>query len=147
MVTSGSGKGAARSKVRIESRKGRSVLINPKITKAAARARTTNIVQGHITDIRIQTVWQGKKGESLKKGILGMGQVAQIPSELYSKIEKLDPYKLADMYQKNDFVFEVFFSYEGLNETSQGFFPNQDAKVDDVRFLLENYERLYGPVS
>lgn len=142
-MTSGTS-GAARSKVRIDSRKNRSVLLNPKITKAAARARTTNILKGGIPDVKMQSVWQGRKGESLKKGIMGMAAVAQIPTELYYKLQKMDPYKLADMYSKNDFIFEVFYSYEGLNETSQGFMPNKDAKVDDTLFLIEQYERLYG---
>lgn len=61
--------GIARAKADIVSRKGRQVLLAPEITRAAARARTTQIVKGGYKGVQMQTVWQGKKGEGLKKGI------------------------------------------------------------------------------
>lgn len=136
--------GISRAKVFVESRKGRQVLIAPKITRAAARARTTQIVKGGYKSIPMQTVWQGRKGESLKKGVLGMAQTVQVDADTYAKLEAMDPYKLAKMYEDNDLIFEVFFSYEGINTTSQGIFVNEGAKDEDIKLLIESYDRLFG---
>lgn len=136
--------GISRAKVSVESRKGRQVLIAPKITRAAARARTTQIVKGGYKSIPMQTVWQGRKGESLKKGVLGMAQTVQVDAETYAKLEAMDPYKLAKMYEDNDLIFEVFFNYEGINTTSQGIFVNEGAKDEDIKLLIESYGRLFG---
>ena len=136
--------GISRAKVSVESRKGRQVLIAPKITRAAARARTTQIVKGGYKSIPMQTVWQGRKGESLKRGVLGMAQTVQVDAETYAKLEAMDPYKLAKMYEDNDLIFEVFFNYEGINTTSQGIFVNEGAKDEDIKLLIESYDRLFG---
>lgn len=136
-------KGLARAKVTVESRKGRQVLIAPKVTRAAARARTTQIVKGGYPTIKMQSAWMGRKGEGLKKGILGMAQTLQVDAETYAKLESMDAYKLARMYEDNDLVFEAFFQYEGINTTSQGVFVNEGAKDEDVALLIESYDRLF----
>lgn len=136
--------GIARAKADVVSRKGRQVLIAPHITRAAARARTTQIVKGGYKGVQMQTVWQGKKGEGLKKGILGMAQTLQVDAATYAKLESMDPYKLAKMYENNDLIFEVFFQYEGINTTSQGVFVNEGAKSEDVKLLIESYDLLFG---
>lgn len=137
-------KGIARAKVAVESRKNRSVLIAPKITRAAARSRTTQLVKGHYKTVAMQTVWQGRKGENLKKGILGMAQTLQVDAATYGKLENMDAYKLAKMYEDNDLIFEVFFQYEGINTTGQGVFVTEGAKSADVELLIESYNRLFG---
>ncbi len=137
--------GLARSKVAVESKKGRQVLIAPEITRAAARARTTNLIKGGYKTVKMQSVWQGKKGQGLKAGILGMAQTLQVDAETYAKLESMDPYKLARMYEDNDFIFEAFFQYEGINTTSQGVMVNEGAKADDVSLLIESYDRLFTP--
>lgn len=136
--------GIARAKADVVSRKGRQVLLAPEITRAAARARTTQIVKGGYKGVQMQTVWQGKKGEGLKKGILGMAQTLQVDAATYAKLEAMDPYKLAKMYENNDLIFEAFFQYEGINTTSQGVFVNEGAKSEDVKLLIESYDRLFG---
>lgn len=136
-------KGITRAKVQVESRRGRSVLIAPKITRAAARARTTQLIKGQYKSVPMQTVWQGKKGEGLKAGILGMAQTIQVDAETYAKLESMDPYKLARMYEDNDLIFEAYFQYEGINTTSQGVYVNEGAKTEDVKLLIESYDRLY----
>lgn len=136
--------GIARAKADVVSHKGRQVLIAPQITRAAARARTTQIVKGGYKGVQMQTVWQGKKGEGLKKGILGMAQTLQVDAATYAKLESMDPYKLAKMYESNDLIFEAFFQYEGINTTSQGVFVNEGAKSEDVKLLIESYDRLFG---
>lgn len=136
--------GIARAKADVVSHKGRQVLIAPQITRAAARARTTQIVKGGYKGVQMQTVWQGKKGEGLKKGILGMAQTLQVDAATYAKLENMDPYKLAKMYENNDLIFEAFFQYEGINTTSQGVFVNEGAKSEDVKLLIESYDRLFG---
>lgn len=92
----------------------------------------------------MQTVWQGRKGEGLKKGILGMAQTVQVDAETYAKLEAMDPYKLAKMYEENDLIFEIFFQYEGINTASQGIFVNEGAKDEDIKLLIESYDRLFG---
>lgn len=136
-------KGITRAKVQVESRKGRSVLIAPKITRATARARTTQLVKGHYRSTPMQTVWQGKKGEGLKAGILGMAQTIQVDAETYAKLESMDPYKLARMYEDNDLIFEAYFQYEGINTSGQGITINERAKTEDVKLLIESYDRLF----
>lgn len=134
----------SRAKVTVESRKNRQVFLAPKIARAEARRRTTQIVKGSYKTIPMQTVWQGRKGEGLKKGILGMAQTVQVDAETYAKLERMDPYKLARMYESNDLIFEVFFQYEGINTTSQGIFVNEGAKDEDIKLLIESYDRLFA---
>lgn len=134
----------SRAKVAVESLKRRQVLIAPKIARAEARRRTTQIVKGGYKGIPMQTVWQGRKGEGLKKGILGMAQTVQVDAETYAKLEAMDPYKLAKMYEENDLIFEIFFQYEGINTASQGIFVNEGAKDEDIKLLIESYDRLFG---
>ena len=136
-------RGIARAKVNVESRKGRQVLIAPQVTRAAARAKTTQIVKGGYKTVAMRSVWQGKKGEGLKKGILGMAQTLQVDASTYAKLESMDAYKLARMYEDNDLIFEAFFQYEGINTTSQGVFVNESAKDEDVKLLIESYDRLF----
>lgn len=137
-------KSIARSTVEVESLKRRRVLIAPEITKKAARAKTTQIVKGSFKSVQMQFAWEGKKGAGLKSGILGMAQTVQTDAGRYAKLERMDERKLAKLYENNDLVFEVFFSYEGINTTEQGVFINEGAKTDDIDFLIEQYERLYG---
>lgn len=137
-------KSIARSTVEVESLKRRKVLIAPEITKKAARAKTTQIVKGSFKTVQMQFAWEGKKGAGLKAGILGMAQTVQTDAGRYAKLERMDERKLAKLYENNDLVFEVFFSYEGINTTEQGVFINEGAKTDDIDFLIEQYERLYG---
>ncbi len=136
-------RGIARAKVTVESRKGRQVLIAPQVTRAAARAKTTQLVKGSYKTVKMQSAWMGRKGEGLKKGILGMAQTLQVDAATYAKLESMDAYKLARMYEDNDLIFEAFFQYEGINTTSQGVFVNEGAKDEDVKLLIESYDRLF----
>lgn len=137
-------RGIARAKVTVESRKGRQVLIAPQVTRAAARAKTTQLVKGSYKTVKMQSAWMGRKGEGLKKGILGMAQTLQVDAATYAKLESMDAYKLARMYEDNDLIFEAFFQYEGINTTSQGVFVNEGAKDEDVKLLIESYDRLFS---
>lgn len=142
-MTSKKNRGVARAKVTVESRKGRQVLIAPQVTRAAARAKTTQLVKGSYKTVKMQSAWMGRKGEGLKKGILGMAQTLQVDAATYAKLESMDAYKLARMYEDNDLIFEAFFQYEGINTTSQGVFVNEGAKDEDVKLLIESYDRLF----
>lgn len=126
--------------------KQRFALKNKTRARMAARGLTTKALND-VTRTKMQMAELGETSESLKNGLLGMVTRVQPSQEVADKIAAMDPAKLADMYARNKAVFEVFFSYEGINyEPGYGYMVDV-SKLEDFDLLVESYERLYGSIE
>jgi len=85
------------------------------------------------------------EGQVLKKGIIGMGTRAVAPDWMMEKLQKMDARYLQGLYESNKLLFEVYFSYEGI-EYYDGVFEVDDQKLEDIELLIREYERVYGPI-
>ena len=56
----------------------------------------------------------------------------------------MNPDKFKYIYEHNEFVFDVYFQYEGINYTASTYQVIRDAKDREERFLIEEYERAFG---
>lgn len=69
---------------------------------------------------------------------------ASVDPVTYSKIKRMDPKKLADLYNDNGkMIFEVYFDYGGISKTSQGLRGSNET-AENARYLVDEYERRYG---
>lgn len=72
---------------------------------------------------------------------------ASVDPVTYSKIKRMDPQKLADLYNDNGkMIFEVYFDYGGVSKTSQGLRGSQET-ADNARYLVSEYEKRYGALA
>ena len=96
-------------------------------------------------------------GANLKKGIEGMalraGLVAGVDDVLYSKLLAMDEGKLAQLYARNELIFDVAFNYGGSVDESPMDQRNPRArnvipgKKSDLEFLVEQYEKAFGVIK
>lgn len=138
-------KTAARKSVNIEVEAGRQrqILLDVGLAKKAARSKTTQLKKGYYMPGKGSAEYQ-RQATSLKNGVLGMGTRANIDAELYDKLLKMDESKLKYLYDHNEFVFDVYFQYEGINYADGQYTVLEGAKEADTRFLIEQYERAFG---
>lgn len=125
--------------------KTRKILQNPAQARAAARAKTTKSLRQGYTGKRLEAA-DLQAADSLYNGVMGMAVRGNFGQEIYNKLAAMDPKKLLDMYDKNDLIFEVYFQYTGIHKEGSYWTDPQGAKDSDALFLIENYERLYGPL-
>lgn len=95
-------------------------------------------------------------GANLKKGIEGMalraGLVAGVDDILYAKLLAMDESRLAQLYARNELIFDVAFNYGGSLDESPMDQRNPQArnvipgKKSDLEFLVEQYEKAFGPL-
>lgn len=116
---------------------GRISLENKELAKRTARRRQ----QGSAIPKDRLDGWANRpasaSGESLKKGIIGMAKRAGIANaELFRKLNAADPAKLQEMYDKDELIFDVAFTY---NE--DGSFGDKEGDLD---YLISVYEEKYG---
>ena len=115
--------------------------------KAVAFAKRGTTIQMRLTDTGLE--WRPKgsliEGQVLKKGIIGMGTRAVAPDWMMEKLQKMDARYLQGLYESNRLLFEVYFSYEGI-EYYDGVFEVEDQKLDDIELLIREYERVYGTI-
>ena len=79
-------------------------------------------------------------GMNLKKGIIGMAKKSGISdSELFRKINDMDESKLQLMYDRDELIFDVAFTY---NE--DGSFGDKES---DLAYLVDTYEALFGAIE
>ena len=129
--------------VRIKGEKNRKKLILADTAKAQARRKQTLLIKGE-TELRAGMT---DRGEALKQGILGMADRSLIPDSVYAKLERMDPAKLDALYQNNDIIFEVYFDYGGIEKDEGAYHVDTTKKLSDTQFLIEQYERIYGPMD
>lgn len=83
-----------------------------------------------------------ENGQALKEGIKRMAVEAGLSTadqELYNKLQRMDAEKLQYLYDKDELIFDVVFSYDENGRIGAG-------KKDDLRFLVESYETAFGTV-
>lgn len=126
----------------------RTVLLNPKASRTAAKAATTRMLnRGWIGAPGKPPVYSPSESNALKEGVLGMAVRHDVSSEQQAKLEAMDPEKLSELYRGNRFVFEQYFDYGGISQQGEGgpyvISENRRAR-GDVDFLIEQYERVFG---
>jgi len=122
----------------------RFVLANPQQVKRSVRARTASQVSGRSDfDYYKGDYWEG---HNLKKGIEGMAERVSnvLTDEELRKIRAMGSEELSALYQNNKMVFDVAFNYNGVEKNARGAFDIDESKADDMRFLIDQYERYYG---
>jgi len=112
---------------------------------AAAKGRTTIQTKLGETGLEWRPAGSLIEGQVLKKGIIGMGVRAVAPDWMMEKLQKMDPRYLQGLYESNRLLFEVYFSYEGI-EYYDGVFEVEDQKLEDIELLINEYERVYGTI-
>ena len=128
--------------------KSRRELANPEIARRAARTATTKAIHKGWVRPGEAPVLSADEAQNLKKGVEGMlARIDPTSSEFRNKIEAMDPEKLAQLYQNNKFVFEVYFNYGGIEKTKSGAMKSIPAKRSDAEFLISEYERAFGELA
>ena len=112
---------------------------------AAAKGRTTIQTKLGQTGLEWRPTGSLIEGQVLKKGIIGMGTRAVAPDWMMEKLQKMDPRYLQGLYESNKLLFEIYFSYEGI-EYHDGVFEVEDQKLEDIELLIREYERVYGTI-
>jgi hypothetical protein len=115
--------------------------------KAVAFAKRGTTIQTKLGETGLDFRPAGSliEGQVLKKGIIGMGTRAVAPDWMMEKLQKMDARYLQGLYESNKLLFEVYFSYEGI-DYHDGVFEVDDQKLDDIELLINEYERVYGPI-
>lgn len=122
---------------------GRKKLINTKAAKSAAKGRTTRLAKKGL-----QAQGRGKydrtRGAALKKGIEGMARRVNLDEETYNRLMEMDEKALDALYQNNGFLFEIAFSYTGVEtDPDTGAYVLSEDRSSDFLFLIEQYNRLF----
>lgn len=118
----------------------RVALVNKKAAMSSARGATTKALNRNLQYMGGDLI----RGENLKSGILGMAAKANVPAEKFAKLKRMDEGYLDSMYQSNQFVFDVYFDYGSVEKGPDGANIYTAGKQDDIDFLIEQYERMYG---
>lgn len=135
-----------KTRQKVDVGRGRFALKNAIRARQAARRRDTNLLkqggvprrrpfEGYLTD--------HETGESLKAGIIGMAVRANVRQEQMDLLEAMDPNNLADWYAVNPTAFEIYWSYEHIEDLG-GYYVVGDEKKEDIDFFIEEYYRLFG---
>lgn len=81
-------------------------------------------------------------GKSVKN--MALLSIEQDPT-LQQKITKMDDAKLMQLYQENEIIFDVYFDYGGVKDTSEGRRGNKET-AKNTRALIDTYEAKYGTI-
>ena len=137
-------KSAARKSVEIQAGgRTRQILLDVDLARRVAKGQTTKMMKGFYMPGKGSAEY-ARQADALKSGVIGMAARANMDSELVAKLNRIEPDKLKYMYDHNEFVFDVYFQYEGTNYTGSTYQVIGDAKDRDARFLIEEYERAIG---
>lgn len=143
--------GHSKATYKSASGKARYELINPARARKSARQRQGRAIARGAYDTWINPT-DARAGANLKAGIEGISVRAGLTEDdgIFQKIEKMNPDKLADMYSKNELIFDVAFNYHGADsdtdmDTKKGM-AVIPGKKKDLEFLIESYEKAYGPL-
>ena len=137
-------KSAARKSVEVQAGgRTRQILLDVDLARRVAKGQTTKMMKGFYMPGKGSAEY-ARQADALKSGVIGMAARANMDSELVAKLNKMEPDKLKYMYDHNEFVFDVYFQYEGINYTGSTYQVIGDAKDRDARFLIEEYERAFG---
>ena len=111
--------------------------------KALAK-RTARQRQGSAIPPEKIAGWMNKPsnntGANLKKGIIGMAKKSGITdSDLFRKLNDMDETKLQLMYDRDELIFDVAFTYN-----DDGSFGDKES---DLAYLVDTYEALFGAIE
>ena len=135
---------AARKSVEIQAGgRTRQILLDVDLARRVAKGQTTKMMKGLYMPGKGSAEY-ASQADRLKAGVMGMAARANMDSEIVAKLNRMEPDKLKYMYDHNEFVFDVYFQYEGINYTGSTYQVIGDAKGRDARFLSEEYERAFG---
>lgn len=132
----------SKTRAKFTDEQGRYRLQYANLTRQAARARSTQLIRSGMAN---RPVTSQEGGASLKNGILAMGRRGHVDAETMQKLENMDEDKLANLYNNNDFVFEVYFQYDTVIHTKdREIIVTEGGKQRDADFLIEQYEKVYN---
>ncbi len=106
-----------------------------------ARGQTTRIAkQGKQYQVDIDSA------ENLKNSVEKMAEFADVDPETLEKIYAMDQDKLAQLATGNRVLFEIYFRYpiDAYDEELGIYMELGMEKEQDIKFLISEYERLYG---
>ena len=135
---------AARKSVEVQAGgRTRQILLDVDLARRVAKGQTTRMMKGFYMPGKGSAEY-ARQADALKSGVIGMAARANMDSEIVAKLNRMEPDKLKYMYDHNEFVFDVYFQYEGINYTGSTYQVIGYAKDRDARFLIEEYERAFG---
>lgn len=87
-----------------------------------------------------------RTAENLKNSVEKMAEFADADPETLGKIYAMDQDKLAQLARGNRVLFEIYFRYpiEAYDEELGIYIELGMEKEQDIKFLITEYERLYG---
>ena len=137
-------KSVARKSVEIQAGgRTRQILLDVDLARRVAKGQTTKMMKGFYMPGKGSAEY-ARQADALKSGVIGMAARANMDSEIVAKLNRMEPDKLKYMYDHNEFVFDVYFQYEGINYTGSTYQVIGGAKDRVARFPIEEYERACG---
>ena len=137
-------KSAARKSVEIQAGgRTRQILLDVDLARRVAKGQTTKMMKGFYMPGKGSAEY-ARQADALKSGVIGMAARANMDSEIVAKLHRMEPGKLKCRGDHNEFVFDEYCTYEGINYTGSTYQVIGDAKDRDARFLIEEYERAFG---
>lgn len=128
------------STLAVKDAKGRKSLIDAKAARSAAKAKATRLQKRGL----YTRGYSEEEGAALKKGLEGMARRVNLDEETYNRVMAMDEMALAALYKNDDIVFEVMFSYSGIEtDPDTGAYVYDDSKRAEFDFLIEQYNRLF----
>ena len=110
-------KSAARKTVEVQAGgRTRQILLDVDLARKVAKGQTTKMMKGFYMPGKGSAEY-ARQADALKSGVIGMAARANMDSELVAKLNRMEPDKLKYMYDHNEFVFDLYFQYEGINYT------------------------------
>ena len=100
-------KSAARKSVEVQAGgRTRQILLDVDLARRVAKGQTTKMMKGFYMPGKGSAEY-ARQADALKSGVIGMAARANMESEIVAKRNKMEPDKLKDMYDHNEFVFDV----------------------------------------
>ena len=126
------------SRQRLGVQGGRSILAYGDLARRVAQGEMTKLIRGHRQVLA--GIPEGV-GSSLKNGVLEMGTTLGATDAQYAKLESMDKDVLNRMYNSNKLTFEVYFNYDGINQTKDGAQFVTEKKQKDLDWFINEYDR------
>lgn len=129
--------------------KTRYALVNPKVAWSSAKGLVTRSINRGPSRAararrRARLESRAETAGTLKEGVVQMAERIGVGEEQMEKLERMDENKLMELYDSNRLIFDVYFSYHGIDyEYGYGYIVDED-RIDEVDMFIEQYERLFG---
>lgn len=128
------------STLSVKTEGGRKKLINVKQARSAAKGKTTRLAKKGL----FTRGYSEEEGAALKKGLEGMARRSNVDEETFQRVMNMDEKALSALYKNNDIIFEVMFSYSGIEtDPETGAYVTDESKIQEFQFLIEQYNKLF----